>query len=349
MDAHSGAYDDVFQRWKSARATLTRSINDYLSASNGLFEMLSLSVCHPSVRRSLEQTLVGIDLELSSLQSDEEKLKQTRTSLANARNRSRVLSPVHKLPAEILATIFEVATSRYTKRDRTASTRTHSSPTALASVSSSWRQVALGKPSLWSYIDLIVGGDMHPLSYKQPKLWVKRSCNTVLYLDIQQYQSDLTLDTVLNFHVASLLGFLAPLMHQVCALEMSTTLLLHDVLSSVLALWAKYPSPHIKKTLQIVDGNYDARDLDIVLDPASDGSFSADKFNSFLQSFNRLLVQSCSISESVIFHEGLVELHLEDTSHHQQQLVAMLATCPRLRVLALVNCWIEPSEEIPDP
>ncbi|KAG8737434.1 hypothetical protein FRC10_008188 [Ceratobasidium sp. 414] len=33
----------------------------------------------------------------------------------------------------------------------------------------------------------------------------------------------------------------------------------------------------------------------------------------------------------------------------QQELAAMLATAPRLRELVLANCWIEPSEEIPNP
>ncbi|KAG8677925.1 hypothetical protein FRC08_018210 [Ceratobasidium sp. 394] len=54
-----------------------------------------------------------------------------------------------------------------------------------------------------------------------------------------------------------------------------------------------------------------------------------------------------------MFHGGLVELHLQDISPSrsltQQELVAILATCPRLRILALIDCEIGPSEVAPRP
>ncbi|KAG8691422.1 hypothetical protein FRC08_010183 [Ceratobasidium sp. 394] len=353
MDTHASIYHDAFISWKSTRTALTRAVVDYLAASAGLYGVLATSTCHSFFCQPLEQALVGLDLELSSLELEEEYLKQARTTLVNERNRSRVLSPVCKLPPEILATIFEIATSQYTRHDRTTSSRKHSCPTTLASVSSSWRQVALGTPSLWSYIDFVVGGDLYRDDHKQAKLWVKRSCNTALYINIQEYQPALTLDTVLKYHVTGLLGLLTPLMHRVRSLDMSAALQAHDAVSSVLALWANHAPPDIKKTLQIVGERHETRNLDPVLGPPPDGSFSADDFNFFFQSFNRLLIERCRISESIIFHEGLVELHLQDIgpsrSPTQQELVAMLATCPRLRILVLANCWIHQSEEFPGP
>ncbi|KAG8709515.1 hypothetical protein FRC08_018299 [Ceratobasidium sp. 394] len=353
VGAHASVYYDAFISWKSTRTALTRATDAYLAASAQLHGVLSASTCHSLLCYPLEQTLAGIDLELPLLQTAEQNLKQTRIALANERNRSRALSPVCKLPPEILATIFEIATSRYTRRDRTTSTREYSWPTTLASVSSSWRQIALGTPQLWSYIDLAVGGDFYRDNNKQAKLWVERSSSTILYVNIQDYQPLLTLDTVLTYQVSRLLHFLTPLMYRVRTLDISATLLLHDADSSVLALWAKHSSPDIKKTLQIVGDRFDMRDADIFLGPASDGSFSADEFNSLLRPFSRLFIQCCRISEDVVFHEGLVELHLQDIdqlrSPTQQELVAMLATCPRLRILVLANCWIEPSEETPRP
>ncbi|KAG8700917.1 hypothetical protein FRC08_004380 [Ceratobasidium sp. 394] len=351
MDTHSIVYDTTFRHWKSARTTLTRAINDYLIASARIYGALSSSACHPPLCHSLETTLSGIDLELPSLQLEEERLRQTRIILANERNKSRALSPVCKLPPEILATVFMIAGSRYTRRDRTASTRKHSSPTVLASVSSSWRRIALATPSLWSYIDLTIGCLSSSVHRQRAGLWVKRSCNVLLYVDISQ-RGYFDEDTAPEHEVNSLLGFLAPLMRQVCALEMSAGLGELDVLLPVLALWARHASTDIKKTLQIV-GEDPFGGLNAVLGPASDGSFPAGELNSFLQSFNRLLVQNCRISETIVFHEGLVELHLQDINRlrppTQQELVAMLATCPRLRILVLVNCWIQPSDEIPGP
>ncbi|KAG8709516.1 hypothetical protein FRC08_018300 [Ceratobasidium sp. 394] len=350
MDIRSEAHNGLFQRWKSARTTLTRAISDYLAASDGIIEALSSSKGPSSVRYSLEQTLAGIDLELSSLQSEEEKLKQTRTALANERNKSRVLSPVHRLPREVLVMIFVIATSRYTKDDHT--TRCHRarfSPTILASVSSSWRQIALGTPCLWSYIDLIVGNLSRPSHRKQVELWVERSCTALLYVDISEYNYRSDRDTSPSSGTTHLLELLAPLMHRVLALDMGAELGERDLLSPVLALWAKHASTGVEKTLQVFNDSHN--NSNAILGPAGDGSFSANDFNSFFRSFNRLAVYNCRISENVMFHEGLVDLQLQKLGHPltQEKLVAMLATTPRLRTLALANCWIEPSEEIPAP
>ncbi|KAG8691042.1 hypothetical protein FRC08_010284 [Ceratobasidium sp. 394] len=351
MDTSASLHNGVLQRWKSARITLSHAINDYLAASVGLCHLLSASSAHhPSLCHSLEQILSGIDLELLSLQSEEERLKQTRITLANERNKSRVLDPACRLPLEILATIFAMATSQYTKRDRTASSRSHASPIVLSSVSSSWRQIALTTPSLWSYIDLVIGSTSTPSHRKQAELWVQRSCNAALYINIYEKSSYSNQEPVPKHQIASLLEFLAPLMHRVCALNLGARVAMHDILPSVLALWAKHTSTDIKRALEVADhfGSSDA-----VLGPAADGSFSADELNSFLRSFNRITVMYCRISESVMFHEGLVELHLEglEASHTptQQELVAMLATCPRLRILVLADCCVEPSEAIPSP
>ncbi|KAG8679131.1 hypothetical protein FRC08_017201 [Ceratobasidium sp. 394] len=352
MDPHSGTFSFAFQRWKSARATLTYAISGYLNASADLCGLLSATACHPSLRYSLERALSGVNLELSSLQSEEESLKETRITLTNERNRSRALSPVCKLPPEIFVTIFAIATSQYRRRDRTADYRTHVSPTIISSVSSLWRQIALGTPSLWSYIDFVIGSQPGALRRKQAELWVERSCNAVLYVNILECGSDFTQATRFRYAVAKLLEFLTPLMHRVCELEMGATLGGHDALSPVLALWSKRSSADIKKTLQVYNDDFEDP-LGTPLGPASDGSFSTYELNSLLRSFNRLFLDKCRISEGVVFHEGLVELYLEYDDHPrpltQHRFVAMLATCPRLRILVLANCWIQPSEVTPNP
>ncbi|KAG8708336.1 hypothetical protein FRC08_018943 [Ceratobasidium sp. 394] len=346
MDTHP----NVFQRWKSARTTLTHAIDGYLTASVELCDALSSSACHPSSRHSLEQTLSGIDLELSSLQSEEEKLKRTRAALANERNRSRTLTSVHRLPSEILATIFSISSSRYTRSDRTARIRgVYLSPATLASVCSSWRQLALQCPSLWSYIDIIVGDGLslhHPM---QLNLWVERSQNVPLYVNIRDhnYRDDDLPYTTTWQHVKKLVKFLAPLMHRVYALDINATLGEIDMFSSVMKSWIKNGSTSVEKTLQVFNNLklFSEDPSGLWFGPES----NAERFNTFFRTINRLLLRYCRISRDIQFHEGLVELHLEGViSHHypsQQEFVEMLAACPRLRILALVNYWVEPSEE----
>ncbi|KAG9097307.1 hypothetical protein FRC07_010813, partial [Ceratobasidium sp. 392] len=92
MDTNSGTHNGIFQHWKSARTILARAVNDYLTASAKLCDTLSSQPCS-SLRDSFEKILSGIDLELLSLQSEEEKLRQARTALANKRNKSQALTP----------------------------------------------------------------------------------------------------------------------------------------------------------------------------------------------------------------------------------------------------------------
>ncbi|KAG8734837.1 hypothetical protein FRC10_011380 [Ceratobasidium sp. 414] len=354
MDVHPSA----FRRWKSARTMLTCAINDYLAASAGLCDALSSPACHPPSRYSLEQMLSEIDLELSSLQLEEEKLKHTRATLANERNRSGTLAPVHKLPSEILAAIFTLSSGRYTRCDRTANLRAvHVSPTVLAEVCSSWRQLALRSPSLWSYVDVIVANKRGPHHNTQATHWVERSQNVPLYVSVRDCNPlyNNSRYTITQYHVEKLIKFLAPLMHRVHALDMSAPLDLNVMLSSVMECWIKNGSSDIEKTLQVSNTfrNYSREQSYFFLEPAYNASAKIAEFNTFFGTITRLFVRNCGISKLIAFHEGLVELHLAELVPYrgptQQQLVAMLAACPRLRILALANCWIGPSDETPSP
>ncbi|KAG8737847.1 hypothetical protein FRC10_007600 [Ceratobasidium sp. 414] len=354
MDIHPSA----FQRWKSARTTLTRAIDDYLTASVELCDTLSSPACHPSSRFSLEQTLSEIDLELLSLQLEEEKLKRTRVTLASERNRSRTLAPVQKLPSEILAAIFTLSNGRYTRCDRTTDLRAaHVSPTVLAGVCSTWRQLALRSPPLWSNVYIIVGNERGPHHNAQVTLWVERSQNVPLYVTIQdcslRYSN--TQYNITQHHINKLVEFLAPLMHRVYMSDISADLEPNMMLSSIMKCWIKNGSLDIEKTLQVSNTFKDYSDESsyFSLEPASDASAKVEGFNTFFGTITRLFLRNCGISEIITFHEGLVELHLEELVPYRcpthKQFAAMLAACPRLRVLALANCWIEPSDETPSP
>ncbi|KAG8700073.1 hypothetical protein FRC08_004939 [Ceratobasidium sp. 394] len=357
-DMSIDTYPSVFKLWKSARTTLTRAIDDYLTASLGLCDALCSPVCHPSSRHSLEQTLSEIDLELLPLQSEEDKLRRMRTTLANQRNQSRTLSPIHRLPPEILATVFSISSSRYTKYDRTALSRALCvSPTVLAGVCTSWRQLALQSPSLWAYVDIVVGSDQVELRPStQTKLWIERSRNVPLYVNLRDYSQDPGLRyTVRLYHVMWLVKFLAPLMHRICALDINAALEPNTILSEVLECWIKSGSANVQKTLQVFNHTEYLSDEPsvLLLEPTFLTPASAEEFNTFFRTVSRLSLRNCGIANQVMFHEGLVELHLEeiygDRSPTQQEFVAMLAACPRLCALVLANCWVEPSEETPSP
>ncbi|KAG8688426.1 hypothetical protein FRC08_011445, partial [Ceratobasidium sp. 394] len=355
MHGHPGTFDATFGSWKATRIALTRAIDDYLVASSGLCNALASATIRPSTRYSLKQTQSRIDLELFSLQSEEEKLKQTRLALASQQSRSQAFPPIYKLPSEILVAIFTVASGRYTRHDRTRNRRaTHVSPIVLSGVCSSWRQLATRAPSLWSYIDITIGGVPFTPCSAQTRLWLERSRNVPLYINIRDrnYVYPYVQYDILDIHVAELAAFLAPLMPRVRALDIWTTLGIHGVLPSVMECWVKNGSSGIKKTLQLFTHIFDDQ-VNISLGPAPGGSVSVEEFNIFLRSFSRIFVQSCAISDRIAFHEGLVELHLQEMDDYrcptQQEFAMMLSACPGLRILVLANCWIEPSDETPSP
>ncbi|KAG8683606.1 hypothetical protein FRC08_014180 [Ceratobasidium sp. 394] len=354
MDTHPSIYDAAFRHWKSARTTLTRAIDDYLAASSELCDTISFTAFHFSTRYSLEQSFSAIDLELSSLQSEEEKLKQTRATLANERNRFGTLVPIRRLPPRLLAAIFAIASGRYTRHDRTASSRAvHVSPTVLASVCSSWRKLALRSPSLWSYIDIIVDSDINPRCYMQARLWVERSQNASLQVRVRGHNHYYCHNhsLVVRNEVTRLVEFLAPLMCRVHVLDLRAALDHSGIFWSVMECWIRNGSANIEKTLQVFNHFSDGWS-DFSLDPPSTPA-SVEEFNAFFQTINRLFVRNCGISGDIVFHEGLVELHLEDINRlrslTQQKFVAILTACPRLRILALANCWIEPSDSTISP
>ncbi|KAG8708337.1 hypothetical protein FRC08_018944 [Ceratobasidium sp. 394] len=346
MDIHPNA----FQRWKSARTMLTHAINDYLAASLGLCSTLYSPACHPSSRHLPEQTLSEINLELSSLQSEEDKLRRMRATLANQRNQSRTLAPIRGLPSEILATIFSISSSRQTRYNHNAFLRAlRVSPTALAAVCTSWRQVALESPSLWAYVDLVVGNGVDLRPSMQTTLWVERSRNVPLNVSIRDHHPDGGIVT--QWHVERLIEFLAPLMHRVCALDVSTNLERNGMLSSVMESWIKNGSTNVEKTLQITNRfkGFSDRASYFLFEPQSDVGAT----NAFFRTINRLFLRNCGIPQHIEFHAGLVELHLEGDVlcrwPTQQEFVAMLAACPRLRVLALCNYCIKFLGETPSP
>ncbi|KAG8688425.1 hypothetical protein FRC08_011444 [Ceratobasidium sp. 394] len=248
-----------------------------------------------------------------------------------------------------------MATDRYTRHDRTQDPRTmyELSATTLSGVCSSWRRLAIETPSLWSYIDIIIGGARSPCHQKQPMLWIERSQNTLLYVTIQDqnYRCCLTNQYAVPMpQIVNLVAILAPIMHRVRALDTKLALRRSSILPAVMECWVRNGSPNIEKTLQILNRVSD-EPPDISLGPADE--VSPGEFNAFFRSVKRLVVQNCWISQHVLFHEGLVELHLQGIDEHhlpsQQEFVSMLAACPRLHILALANFPIEPSKETPNP
>ncbi|KAG9091564.1 hypothetical protein FS749_016436 [Ceratobasidium sp. UAMH 11750] len=339
-----GGINEAFRRWHFTRTKLAHAIVDYLSVSTMLCTVLSSPTHHPASRRALEQALVGIDLELEALRSSEEQLAQTRITLSNARNSSLVLSSIHKLPLETLAAIFTMS-NRRCLLSRAERTVLYVFPTVLAGVCLRWRQLALRTPSLWSHIDVVVGRESKWRDIDRAELWIERSRDTSLDLDIWEYK-ETSLDSPREpfDNTSWMVKFLTPLMPRV--LDLGVFVKSQMLLDRIMECWIQNSTTATKKSLRVLNWPF-ARDP--LLLPSENGP--DEEFNNLFRSCHTFAVRGCEIFPGVPFHEGLVELRLEGLDEPpmcptRTQLAAALTASPRLRTLTFVYFKLDHSGEI---
>ncbi|KAF8211101.1 hypothetical protein K438DRAFT_1514809, partial [Mycena galopus ATCC 62051] len=106
-----------------------------------------------SVISEADARLACLDDEISKLEEKLEQLKADRASLFSFRTRNKaILSPLRRMPAEILGEIFLWTLPSVSTEIFRARFEMGASPWVLAQISSRWRAVSLSTPSLWSQI-----------------------------------------------------------------------------------------------------------------------------------------------------------------------------------------------------
>ncbi|KAG8724154.1 hypothetical protein FRC09_000048 [Ceratobasidium sp. 395] len=354
MDVDLNTHDEAFRRWKVVQTEFSRALDDFQTASADFCNALSVSAAYPFPRISLERTLSAIDCELLSLRADNKRIKKTHAALAKERNNLKLINPVHRLPLEILATIFSMSTAQYARLDRPSLSKSpHVSPTILSGVCSLWRRVALEMHSLWSHLDITASGKWNP-QFEQATLWSQRSHAFPLYIALKDYpdSGSHSPSGVYSYEITRLIKFLAPLMPRVRVLDIWLLAGSYKMFSAVVECWIKGALQMPGKILQLRHDLH-KNEPSLVLSPDRFGSVSSEACNAFFRTVSRVCLLNCRILVPAIFSEALLELHLEDLyepySLSQRELATMLTASPRLRILVLANCCIQPSEVIPDP
>ncbi|KAG8711342.1 hypothetical protein FRC09_020656, partial [Ceratobasidium sp. 395] len=353
MDTDFNSHDEPFRRWKIAQNDFSRALSDFQASSIDFCNVLSSSAAYSFSRSSLEKTLSALDLELSSLEADEERLRTTRATLTIERNKSKTLSPIHSLPSELLATIFSNSIAQYTRYDRSRAIKLkHASPTTISGVCSLWRRTALETPLLWSHIDITVGERWKP-RFEQARLWSQRSRNLLLYVAVRDFPpGESHSRSGVQAGIRALIEFLAPLMSRVRVLDIWLVADSHNMVLSLIKCWIENALQVPWKILQLRNILH-RRKPAIELSPDTVGSISPEGFNAFFDTVSRVSLLNCRFPVPVVFSAALVELHLEQLygphTPSQQHLATMLAASPRLRILVLSDCCIQPSEGTPNP
>ncbi|KAL5632010.1 hypothetical protein ACGC1H_000137 [Rhizoctonia solani] len=151
--AHIPTMVDSF---KTASNNLCVALEQYLHACNGLCASLQ----GPAPTLLSGEDTQHINTELASMPSYEEKVREARLNLTQARNCSSSFVPINLLPSDVLAHIFSmivdsqpcILTAEY---DEVSINRDHAYLDLLMQVCSHWRQIVESHPSLWVHVDFV--------------------------------------------------------------------------------------------------------------------------------------------------------------------------------------------------
>ncbi|KAJ7663986.1 hypothetical protein DFH06DRAFT_337664 [Mycena polygramma] len=106
-----------------------------------------------SVVLETDEHLKRLDDDIAKLQKTLKQLKEARMSLSRYRAQNRaILSPLRRLPTEVLGEIFSWTSPTVTDRRVRDKLDVGASPWVLTHINARWRAIALATPSLWSLI-----------------------------------------------------------------------------------------------------------------------------------------------------------------------------------------------------
>jgi hypothetical protein len=318
---------------QSARARLSHTTDNYLIACQYL-----ASTCakppQPSNQQSHQLALSTIDLELSSLTQEEERIQKGREVLTDAHKRPKMAAPIYSLSLEILALISFEVTCDHTHNDCMP---VLPSPMTLSTVCKLWRNLAINCRSLWTYLDLVIGGKIYKIHYPHGKTWAERSQGAPIYVHIRQDRlqlghdsngsdgdtddSDDDMDSEDSDDIADnaeseVLSVFIPIKSQIYSLELVSSWRWQRLLSSLLAQLmnlSKFPLPI--KVLRILHDHECGGPLKIeVPSPSGMTHTLPENCKAFFSSLEVLDLRNAFASWNNMVLTNLVELRLESVA-----------------------------------
>ncbi|KAG8737681.1 hypothetical protein FRC10_007935 [Ceratobasidium sp. 414] len=336
MSVHQSPIDFAFQSWKAARDQLVNVVDTYTTACTKLQSTLYFN--RPSVYEDHSQfdaVLLKVEAEVHRFELLRRVLENGVYSLRKTRNLSFTLTPINMLPQSLLLSIFstlidlEYADQMYLPRP-SRQIRNHPALT-ISSVCTSWRNLALESPTVWSTILL------HPndLGYSSSQLSLTRAGNVPL--DIKVPYSPYS-------YMNRWLSLLGSRHEQIRSLDL--VLATTDELRQALALWPQGSLASSLKTLSVKICNTvlwddEIWDNTILAKVIPDGAH-----NQFLHNITSLSLYGGYFDWDSAAFAGLEHLQVAWVARSATlgQLIGMLRASPRLRTLCLVRVPIAEGE-----
>ncbi|KAG8737174.1 hypothetical protein FRC10_008482, partial [Ceratobasidium sp. 414] len=305
--------------WKNIYDNLVSSLDHFLSESEHLDSVLQQDGAREW--SGLEESLAYVDAAYASLDAWSLQIDRTRRILGRVRNRSRLLVPFNKLPAEVVVHILSLADTDCIFKYRNwlhKPLEYQPSPLANVLVASKWlRDVAASAPSLCTHVDLSVNEP-----YEAAYLHHARSC---LEFSGQQPLDVHVLDDTRESQRRSMgvIRTLAPHAHRISSLNIEAEEpVMNEILTNLFgnASTCQMPDGHLNEALQPLRV--------IMIDGAA-------------PPLHNLSFRSLAVLKLSVFHP-------EGTSSTLGQFRSFLATCPELRALTLILSQFDTDLEPPN-
>ncbi|QRV82240.1 F-box-like protein [Ceratobasidium sp. AG-Ba] len=324
--------------WKEARASLSDAIQSYTHASAVLGSTCGEALRQHSEDEPIENALLELDSQSSSLASEEVTLRYTRISLLKLRNQSRTLVPINAYPPEVLARIL------YFAKDYCYRLGREREYNILAEVCVYWREIAINQPDMWAHIDITPGS-----SLCMPSIFLKRSRNLPIHVHVVDKSA--TSSTPLFKRI---LHLLMPHMHRIHSLNLdSQSERLHpNTLQSILNAWCEN-GPHTTNSLYFHRRR--GRDVyypDVRMADEGDETGRVTKIaaNNVLSFVQILHLEGVLFDQRNQVYHRLVDLRLHGPLHPNFEvpvslLCKVFASSPQLAILKVQNVNITSTED----
>ncbi|QRV76713.1 F-box-like domain protein [Ceratobasidium sp. AG-Ba] len=331
------SYSQAFGHWKSVFEQLTVTLDSFLAESINLDSILKQR--DAQTWGYLEATLMHIDGVYKSLETRCSQVQKARAVLGTIRNRSRSLAPLNMLPIETVYRILRYAGADCINDREDPQSLRGCTPSPLQNLlitSKYFREVSIGRPSLWTHIDLALDNKLSRPYMRHAKSCLRYSAQLPLQIHIAE---NVNLNE--KSPVEEVVKLLARCMRHIISLDLRVSISLAR--SIILGLYRDKPVTHCQlNELFIVDRESDSRWR------------SPDFYEGFFgHSWNRLSLPNLvmlgiyapyiPLSSSV--YRGLTALKLAPhyTKHTPlrptlPELLGVLNACPDLRSLSLIGC-----------
>lgn len=131
-------------------------------------------------RRASQNTVAQIETTITEIDTEMDRLRSAKLELQRVQDQHKsVISPMRRVPGELIAKIMEHVMPEYDRETPTQNTR---AACVLASVCSRWRDTAIATPQLWTIIGCYD-------SYRQPH--DRKRCGLLVQMSLSR-SGDLT-------------------------------------------------------------------------------------------------------------------------------------------------------------